>query len=79
MRAATVQQFLERYEVGQTIGVGGKCMFWRCSVSAQSAVICCSIDSVAELAGFSVVKAGTDKKTGVCVAIKVSRARILLM
>lgn len=40
---ATVQQFLERYEVGSTIGVGG----------------------------FSVVKKGVDKKSGMHVAIKV--------
>ncbi len=68
--AATVQDFLERYEVGETVGVGGKRGGPRCAVCladhGRQAVLTLRL-----LLGFAVVKKGRDKKTGDPVAIKV--------
>jgi hypothetical protein len=78
MCAATVQQFLERYEVGQTIGVGGE-YFGAARCLPDGLSYTGRLTMLLFFAGFSVVKAGTDKKTGACVAIKVSWPGSLLM
>ena len=66
--AATVQDFLERYEVGETVGVGGRLG------GLQAGVITGAPPNQAWFsspAGFAVVKKGKDKRTGEPVAIKV--------
>ncbi len=67
-RAATVQEFLERFEIGKILGVGGappqpSLTAWDSSAGRISPT---DIHS-----GFSVVKRGKNKQTGEEVAIKV--------
>lgn len=74
--AATVQDFLERYEVGETVGVGGKRggpLYAVClaDLGRQAFLI------LLLLIGFAVVKKGRDKKTGDPVAIKVGMKRAI--
>lgn len=73
-RAATVQDFLERYEVGETVGVGGE-------LPDRAQVICTRVltstyqrsttNHFPPPTGFAVVKKGKDKASGEPVAIKV--------
>lgn len=77
--AVTVQDFLNRYEIGATVGVGGKTAC-HCFSRVLSSPLCQPDSRVLHFAGFAVVKKGKDRKTGQPVAIKVrhwNNARVL--
>lgn len=70
--AGSVQQFLERYEVGETVGVGGeRGLECKCGHRAGQSTSEPTLHAIA--AGFAVVKKGRDKRTGDPVAIKVGQ------
>ena len=72
-----MQQFLERYEVGETVGVGGeRGLEGKCGHFAGQCTSEPTLYAIA--AGFAVVKKGRDKRTGDPVAIKVGQEQGLL-
>ena len=77
----TVQDFLNRYEIGATVGVGGIAVVrTRCCMLLINlvSIFSSSVSQAYSHAGFAVVKKGKDRKTGQPVAIKVSAGSCLL-
>lgn len=70
--AVTVRDILARYEVGETVGVGGAAFVSFFKLRQDVRWRTPSVQQIADCAGFAVVKRGRDKKTGEIVAIKVN-------